>query len=69
MAKFFYGDVARDHDNFFKKHVFADTPFYLKVKSHPDGKTDLMHKFRVNKAVNEKSGVVYNILNQATMKH
>ena len=69
MAKFFYGDVARDHDNFYKKHVFADTPLYVKVKSHPGDKTDLMHKFRINKSVNDKNEASYSVINAATMRH
>lgn len=53
MAKFFYGDITRNHDNFFKKHVFADVPLYIKAKSHPGDGVDLMHKLRVKKSVNE----------------
>lgn len=69
MAKFFFGDITRNHENFYKKHVFADTPFYLKVKSHPGDGVDLLHKIRLNKSVNEQNEAAYSISNGATAKY
>jgi hypothetical protein len=67
-ATHYYGDITFDHDKLFSKNFKCTDPFYIKIFTKHGNGVSLLHKFAVQKAI-ENDVATFSTKNGSTLKY